>query len=229
MTASELPDRDLRLAMILRFGAAVPVLAAVFFIPAGTLAYWEAWVYMAVLLVPGFLAIQNLRKTSPELLVRRMQMREREVTQSRLVAASSLLFLIIYILPGLDHRFGWSSVPPLVVLAADAVVVFGFALVWRVFRENQYASRVVQVEGGQRVITTGPYASVRHPMYVGVALMILATPVALGSTWGLLPALTIVPILMVRILNEERVLARDLKGYTEYRQQVKYRLVPGVW
>lgn len=229
MPTSELPDRDLRRAMILRFGAAVPVLAAVFFIPAGTLAYWEAWVYMAVLLVPGFLAIQNLRKTAPELLVRRMQMREREVTQSRLVAASSLLFLLIFILPGLDHRFGWSSVPPLVVLAADAVVVLGFALVWRVFRENQYASRVVQVEGGQRVITTGPYASVRHPMYTGVALMILATPVALGSYWALLPALTIVPILMVRIRNEELVLDRDLIGYTEYRRRVKYRLVPGVW
>lgn len=229
MTTLNEGDPALRRAMIVRFSMAIPVLAAVFFIPAGTFAYWEAWVYMAVLLIPGFLAVQSLRRTAPDLLRRRMEMREREMTQRRLVASTSLLFAAIFIVPGLDHRFGWSSVPPLIVFAADAAVLLGFALVWRVFQENRYASRIVRVESGQRVITTGPYAAVRHPMYGGVALMILATPLALGSYWGLLPALSIVPILMVRIHDEERLLESELPGYREYQHKVKHRLIPGIW
>ncbi len=119
--------------------------------------------------------------------------------------------------------------PVTVVLLADLVVLFGYIVILRVFRENRYASRIVEVEQGQRVISSGPYAVVRHPMYVGTALMYLASPVALGSWWALLPALLIVPILVMRILNEEKVLAEGLPGYSEYMQKTRYRLIPGIW
>jgi protein-S-isoprenylcysteine O-methyltransferase Ste14 len=158
-----------------------------------------------------------------------MQMREREHAQRRIISLSLLWFVLAFVLPGLDRRFGWSDVPMPVVIAADLLVLLGYGLIVLVFRENQYASRTVRVEQGQRVITTGPYAWVRHPMYLGVTVMYLASPVALGSWWALLPALLIVPILVARILNEEQVLERELPGYREYEQRTRRRLVPGVW
>ena len=221
--------RSLRRKAYRLFAAAFLVMSALFFGTAGTLAYWEAWVYMGVLLIPMAFALQYLLKNSPDLLERRFQHREREQAQKRLIASSWIYFLVAFGLPGLDHRFGWSSVPVAVVLAADLVVFLGYMLILRVFRENQYAARTVQVEDRQSVITTGPYAVVRHPMYVGVLMMYLVSPVALGSYWALLPAAAIVPILVVRIMNEELVLERDLAGYAEYRLKTKYRLVPGVW
>ena len=146
----------------------IPVLWAILFIPAGTLAYWEAWLYLAILLIPMFFVFRYLLKHNPELLERRMQMREREVAQRRIIQVSYLYFLVAFILPGLDQRWGWSDVPPLIVLGADLVVLAGYGLFILVLRENQYAARTVQVEAGQQVISTGPYAFVRHPMYVGV-------------------------------------------------------------
>ena len=158
-----------------------------------------------------------------------MQMREREVAQRRIITLSYLYFLVAFTLPGFDRRWGWSDVPPLVVIAADLLVMLGYAMFVLVLRENQYAARTIQVEQGQRVISSGPYALVRHPMYLGVTLMYLASPLALGSYWVLLPALLIVPILVARIINEEKVLERDLAGYREYKQIIRYRLLPGVW
>jgi protein-S-isoprenylcysteine O-methyltransferase Ste14 len=207
----------------------IPVLGAILFIPAGTLAYWEAWLYLAIILIPMFFVFRYLLKNDPELLERRMQTREREIAQRRIISLSLIYFLLIFILPGLDKRWGWSHVPPLVVLAADLVVMLGYGLFFLVLRENQYASRTVQVEQGQQVVSSGPYAWVRHPMYVGVLLMYLASPLALGSYWALLPALLIIPILVARILNEEKVLERDLKGYREYAQVTRYRLLPRIW
>ena len=209
--------------------AAALVLAAVLFIPAGTLKYWEAWVYIAVLLIPMAFAVRYLLRRSPELLERRLQVRERETAQKRVIGAGWILFLAMFILPGLDFRFGWSSVPVPVVLAADLIVLLGYGLIIRVFAENQYAARTVQVEEEQRVIKTGPYAIVRHPMYVGTLMMYLVTPLALGSYWALIPAAFIIPMLVVRIRNEEQVLERDLAGYREYKLETKYRVVPGVW
>ena len=208
---------------------AIPALGALLFLPAGTLAYWEAWLYLAILLIPMFCVFRYLLKNDPQLLARRMQMRERELAQRRIIAASSLYFLVVFTLPGFDQRWGWSDVPPWAVIAADLVVLFGYGIFISVLRENQYASRTIQVEQGQRVISSGPYAFVRHPMYLGVTLMYLATPIALGSYWALLPALLIVPILVARIVNEEKVLERDLPGYREYERVTRYRLLPRVW
>ena len=208
---------------------AVPALWAILFVPAGTLAYWEAWLYLAILLIPMFFVFRYLLKHDPQLLERRMQMREREVAQRRIITLSYLYFLVAFTLPGFDRRWGWSDVPPLVVIAADLLVMLGYGMFVLVLRENQYAARTIQVEQGQRVISSGPYALVRHPMYLGVTLMCLASPLALGSYWALLPALLIVPILVARIINEEKVLERDLAGYREYKQITRYRLLPGVW
>jgi protein-S-isoprenylcysteine O-methyltransferase Ste14 len=208
---------------------AVPALWAILFVPAGTLAYWEAWLYLAILLIPMLFVFRYLLKNDPQLLERRMQMREREVAQRRIIALSYLYFLVAFTLPGFDRRWGWSDVPLLVVIVADLVVMLGYGMFVLVLRENQYAARTVQVEQSQRVISSGPYTFVRHPMYLGVTLMYLASPLALGSYWALLPAVLIVPILVARIINEEKVLQRDLPGYREYKQITRYRLLPGVW
>ena len=204
-------------------------LCLIFFVPAGTPDYWEAWVYLAVLFVPFLLVLAWLIRNSPELLARRIRVKEKESTQRMVVGVSGLLFLIGFLIPGLDHRYGWSAVPAWAVLAADLLFILGYVLVFLVFRENPFTSRVVEVEAGQRVISTGPYAVVRHPMYLGTSIMWLATPVALGSYWAV-PVFLIMPIVLVfRILNEEEVLLRELPGYREYTHNVKYRLIPGIW
>jgi len=207
----------------------VPVLWAVLFLPAGTLAYWQAWIYLAILLVPMFLVFRYLLRKHPALLERRMKMREKEVTQQRVVGLSAVYFLVAFLLPGLDKRWGWCDVPMWLVLVADLVVVLGYGLFILVLRENQFAARTVQVEEGQPVVSSGPYAVVRHPMYLGVMLMYLASPLALGSYWALLPCVLIVPVLVVRIANEEKTLERELKGYLEYEQKTRYRILPGIW
>ena len=204
-------------------------LCAILFIPAGTLAYWEAWIYLAILLIPMFVVFRYLLKNSPQLLERRMQMREREEPQKRIVKLSLFFFLVAYMLPGFDRRWEWSDVPPPVVIASDLLVMLGYGIIFLVLRENQYASRIVQVEQGQKVISTGPYAYVRHPMYLGAILMYLASPLALGSYWALLPAVLIIPILVARILNEEKLLQGELTGYRQYSQVTRYRLLPGIW
>ena len=213
----------------MRLVVGIPTIFAVLFIPAGTLAYWEAWLYLAVILIPFAFVVVYLFRHSPELLARRMHTREKETTQSRVIWLSLFYFLLIFILPGLDHRFGWSDVPMWLVLAADGIVLAGYGIIVLVFRENRYASRVVEVAQGQQVIDTGPYAVVRHPMYVGTLLMYFLTPLALGSYWALLPATLILPLLIVRIRNEETVLTRDLVGYAAYMQRTRYRLVPYIW
>jgi len=220
---------ELRRVVYTRMLLLIPVLGLIFFLPAGTLRYWEAWVYMGILLIPMFFAMSYFLKYEPEFLERRMRTREQETEQRAIIKWSVVWFLLAFILPGFDYRFGWSDVPVWVVLLADLVILLSYALILWVFRENRYASRVVEVEQTQQVIRSGPYAVVRHPMYVGVVLMYLASPVALGSWWALLPALLIIPIIVARIVNEEKVLARDLPGYTEYMQETRYRLIPGVW
>lgn len=229
MQTQQLSSNQLIRLVALRFLTAIPVLLVVFFLPAGTWHYWEAWLYLITLMTLLFLMMMYLLRNSPDLVERRMRMREREAEQSRLVPIWIFLLFGVFILPGLDHRFGWSDVPVAVVLAAQALVVIGYGIVFLVFRENRYASRVVEVEQEQQVISSGPYGVVRHPMYVGVTLMYVFSPLALGSWWAVLPALLIVPILAARIRNEEDVLKKGLPGYTEYMGKVKYRLLPGVW
>ena len=224
------PSRSrLAITALVRLVAAFVILLGFFLLSAGTVAYWEAWAYMTVLFVPMTLVLVYLFWKDPGLLERRMRTREREAEQGLVVKLGSLCYLLIFLLPGFDRRFGWSEVPVVAVVVADILFLLGYGLFVLVLRENSYASRVVEVEEGQRVIATGPYAIVRHPMYVAVIVIFVATPVALGSWWAVLPALPLIALLVARIRNEEKVLLRELEGYSEYSQVTKYRLIPGAW
>jgi protein-S-isoprenylcysteine O-methyltransferase Ste14 len=160
---------------------------------------------------------------------RRLQFQEKEPEQKLIIKISYLFFFLAFIIPGLDRRFGWSNVPVMLVLLADILVLFGYGVVFLTFRENPYASRTIEVTADQAVVSTGPYAIVRHPMYLGSLFIYIFSPLALGSYWATIPMLLIIPILAVRILNEESVLLRDLRGYREYMRKTRYRLIPGAW
>jgi protein-S-isoprenylcysteine O-methyltransferase Ste14 len=205
------------------------VLGGMFFLPAGTFAYWEAWTYIAVLFIPMFFVFIYLIKNEPELLARRLKMKEKEAEQSLIIKLSYIPFLIAFLLPGFDKRFGWSNVPVVVIIISDILVLLGYGIFFLVLKENPYASRIVEVEPEQTVITSGPYAKVRHPMYSGVLLLYIFSPLALGSYWAIIPTIFIIPVILARILSEEKILARDLKGYKEYMQKTRYRLIPGIW
>jgi protein-S-isoprenylcysteine O-methyltransferase Ste14 len=215
--------------MVTWFSAGFIVVALFLFLPAGSLLYWQAWVYLGVLFIPMIAVVNYFMKRDPGLLERRMRTREKYEPQKRIQALTGVLFFLGFLIPGLDYRFGWSFVPVPLVLAADVVVALGYLLIFLVFRENSYTSRIIDVEPGQRVVTTGPYALIRHPMYLGVTLMFLATPLALGS-WVAVPLFLLVPVFLVfRIRNEEEVLVRELPGYADYCSDVQYRLIPGIW
>jgi len=228
-SSSKVNPAGLKKTVTVRIVLVFAAMALVFFWSAGTFRYWQAWAYMAILLIPMLFVVAWLFRNDPELLERRMKAKERERRQRNIQMIGSLFFLGIYLLPGFDRRYGWSSVPVAVVIAADILVLAGYGLVFLVFRENRYASRVVEIDEKQTVITTGPYALVRHPMYVGVLIMYVLAPLALGSYWAVLPALPLIFILVARIRNEEKVLAEKLAGYREYMQRVKFRLIPGIW
>ena len=219
----------LRRTVILRTSLGLPIMALVIIMPSGRWNYWQGWMYLLTMSIPMFFMFAYLLKNDPALLLRRMHKREKEAVQRKIVSLTYLYFLTAFILPGLDVRFGWSHVPPVVSIIADAFFFAGYMVFFWVLVTNSFLSRVVEVENDQKVISTGPYALVRHPMYSAVIIMYLASPVALGSYWALLPAVLIVPLLIARIYNEEQVLLRDLSGYKEYTQSVVFRLVPGVW
>lgn len=229
MNAAQLSPRQLVAPVAMRWLFLLLALGILLFAPAWTFDYWQAWVYVGVVFVPFTCAMIYLVLTDPALVERRMRTREREPQQKWVQLLTGIWFMLIFVFPGLDKRLGWSSVPPGFVLGGDVVVLLGYLLVFLVLRENSYASRVVEVEAGQRVISSGPYALVRHPMYLGVLAMYLPTSLALGSYWGLIVALPLIPLMGARMLNEEKVLSAELPGYREYMQKVRYRLIPGLW
>ncbi|KPL76950.1 hypothetical protein ADN00_10195 [Ornatilinea apprima] len=229
MKPSPVASRQLIFTVIKFYLLAAALLMLLFFLPAGTFQYWQAWVYMVVILGPMLLVMVYLLRNDPELLARRMQFRERAADQNLITRLSILPFLAAFILPGFDRRFGWSHVPVWLAVTGQLLVLSGYVINFLVFRENSYASRIVEVSEGQTVISSGPYAIVRHPMYLGVMLLYRLSPLALGSYWGMIPALMIIPFIIVRIISEEKLLVKELKGYAEYRQKVRYRLIPGIW
>lgn len=210
----------------------IPVLlglGAAIFLPAWTLNYWQGWIYLAVLLLPMAAVFLYMAKTDPELVARRLNMNETNSGQKTIIRLSSPLFLLAYILPGFDVRLGWSKVPAVVSIIAAGMVLVGYYIFFRVIKENRFASRVIEVAQGQKVIDTGPYALVRHPMYTGMLLLYVMTPLALGSYWAMIPAAAIIPLIAARSVKEEELLTKDLPGYEAYLKKVKYRMLPGVW
>lgn len=205
------------------------ILALLFFLPAGTVNYWQAWMWLATIIFLMLITLAYLLKNDPALLERRMRMRERRGGQQKIILVSGIFLTLSFILPGFDVRYGWSQMPVWVAILSNAIVILGYLMVLLVFKTNSYTSRIVEVEAGQKVISTGPYAIVRHPMYVGSFLTYAFTPLALGSYWAFIPGLMILPVLVFRIIDEEKLLLRDLRGYPEYTQKVKYRMLPGIW
>lgn len=199
------------------------------FLPADSFRFWEAWVYSIAILIPLLITLMYLVKNDPALLERRMRVREKEKKQKLIIRLSRLPLVIGFLIPGFDFRYEWSHVSIPVVVVANIIVFLGYFLVFLVFRENTYTSRIVEVEKDQKVITTGPYSFVRHPMYSGMLLMFLSTPLALGSWWALLVFIFWPVVLITRIFNEEALLHRGLQGYTEYCRKVRYRLIPYIW
>jgi protein-S-isoprenylcysteine O-methyltransferase Ste14 len=207
-------------------------MGAIIFVAAGTTDYWQAWVYLAIFTIASLLTTLDLIKRDPELLQRRMRggpTAEKRPTQRLIMIFTSLGFVLLLVVPGLDHRLGWSTVPLYVVMSGDVLVVLGFFSIFLVYRENTYTSATIEIAANQKVIDTGPYALVRHPMYSSALVYMLATPLALGSYLGLLPFLAVVPFLIWRLFDEENMLTRELEGYTQYQQRVPYRLVPRIW
>lgn len=205
------------------------VLCTAFFLPARTLNYWEAWVYIGIIFSCASFAVVYFLKNDPQLLERRIKTKEKLKEQRLIIRAGWLIFLLIFLIPGFDKYYGWSDVPLALILISDIMVITGYLMVIAVFRENSYTSRVVDVESGQKVISTGPYAIVRHPMYSGNILMYGFTPLALASYWGLIGSVLLILLLVLRIRSEEKFLIINLDGYRDYLQKTRYRLIPGIW
>jgi len=221
--------KELVRAAVVRFAGGAVVLGAMFFGPAGTFSYWEAWVFLATLFVPMTFVVLYFLRHDPALLERRLKAKEERARQKSITGLVSVVWLAAFLIPGLDHRYGWSTVPPFLVVLSDVLVLAGYFIFFLTLRENRFASRVIRVEEGQTVITTGPYALVRHPMYSGVSLMLVFAPLALGSWWAMVPTLTTPVFLALRIKDEEEALLDELPGYREYTKQTVWRLIPRVW
>ncbi len=202
------------------------------FVPAGTVRYWQGWVYLAVFFGASLITTLDLLRRDPALLERRMSggpTAEQRGTQKVVMLGASAAFIALLVVPALDHRFGWSTIPLGVVVIGDVLVAVGFLFIFRVYRENTFTSATIEIAQNQTVVSTGPYAIVRHPMYASAMLYLIGTPLALGSYWGLLAVAAMVPFLIWRLFDEERMLVANLAGYAEYRRKVSYRLIPYIW
>ena len=208
------------------------VLGAVLFVPAGTLAYWQAWLFIVVFSLSTQAIGIYLALKDPALLARRLQAgpaAEQRLSQRIIITLGFASLVGVLVFSALDHRFGWSPVPVWISIAGDVLVALGLFIDLLVMRVNTFGASNIRVEEGQTVISTGPYAIARHPMYSGVLIMVIGVPLALDSWWGLLVLLLTIPVLIWRILDEETLLENELRGYREYAQRVRYRLVPYVW
>ncbi|TKT70611.1 isoprenylcysteine carboxylmethyltransferase family protein [Afipia massiliensis] len=216
-------------AGLLRSLAAI---AALLFIPAWSLRYWQGWVYLAIMGAASAAIILYLARHDDALIGRRLKVgpiAEKEKSQKIIQAFTSVAGIILILVPGFDYRWQWSHVPVALVSTGFVGVALGFIIMFLVFRENSFSSSIVEVAKDQTVVSTGPYAVVRHPMYVGAIVLFLATPLALGSWWAFIPAIILSAMIAVRLIDEERFLGRNLPGYDAYRSQVHYRLIPGLW
>ena len=219
----------LGLNALVKFISGLVLIGVMLFLPAWTFLYPNAWLFISLLFLPMLVMGIVLIIKSPALLEKRLDNKEKERAQQGVIALSGLIFPIGFILSALDFRFAWSAVPSWLVVAASVLFLSGYAMYAEVMRENAYLSRTVEVQEGQTVISGGLYGVVRHPMYLATLFMFLPLPLILGSLWGLIPFALYPVVIVIRILNEEKILTDGLAGYAEYKSKVKYRLIPFIW
>lgn len=222
-------NNNLFLQGLSKFFAGLVIVMVLLFIPAGTFAYWQAWLFIGVLFVPMFLFGLVLMKRNPDLLRKRLSAKEKESEQKRVVAISGVMFVAMFIIAGFNHRFDWWMLPDGIVLSAAAAFLLGYVMYAEVMRENVWLSRIIEVHENQQVVDKGLYGVVRHPMYTSTLILFLSMPLILSSPWSFVIMLLYIPIIVKRIINEESVLSNELDGYAEYKQKVRYRLIPYLW
>lgn len=222
-------DKALLLQALIKFLAGLILFGLLLFLPAGTFEYWNAWVLIAALFGPMLFLGAVLLIKSPELLAKRLASKEKESQQKTVVALSALMFLASFILAGLDFRYGWTSLPSWMVWTSTGVLLMSYLMYAEVMRENAYLSRTIEVQENQKVIDTGLYGIVRHPMYSATVFLFLSMPLVLGSMMSFVVMLVYIPIINARIKNEEKVLSEGLPGYQEYKQKVRSKVIPFIW
>ena len=222
-------DSKLFMQAVTKFLAGLLLVGLLLFLPAGTFAFWQAWLLIFILFVPMFIAGLIMMKKSPDLLRKRLNAKEEQAEQKTVILLSGLMFLAAFIAAGLNFRFGWVILSGAVSFVAAIVFLFAYILYAEVMRENAYLSRTVEVQDNQKVIDTGLYGIVRHPMYLSTLLLFLAMPLVLGSIISFAIMLAYIPIISMRIRNEEQVLEEGLEGYKEYKQRVRYKVIPLIW
>ena len=214
---------------IIKFALGVLIIGALVFIPANTLSYWNGWLFMGLLFIPMFIAVIIMMIKSPELLKKRLNAKEKENEQKQVILLSGLMFLAGFIIAGLNYRFGWVLLPKSVEIVSSIIFIIAYILYAEVLRENVYLSRTIEVQENQKVVDTGLYGIVRHPMYAVTILLFLSMPLVLGSLISFAIFLVYPFIIAKRIKNEEEVLEKELEGYAEYKKKVKYKMIPFIW
>lgn len=222
-------DLKLLVQAIIKFSLGVLLVGLLLFVPAGTVDYFNGWLLMGILFIPMFAAGILLMILNPDLLRKRLDARESESEQKTVVALSGLIFIAVFIIAGLNYRYQWIVMPRWTALTGAAVFLLSYVLYAEVLRENTYLSRTIEVQQDQKVVDTGLYGIVRHPMYAVTILLFLSIPVVLGSPFSFLVMLFYIPIIAKRIRNEESVLEKGLEGYSEYKEKVRYKVIPFVW
>ncbi len=212
-----------------KFACGLVMVGLLIFLPAGTIAYTYGWLFIGLLFAPMLIAGFLMLAKSPEFLKKRLDVKEKQGAQKGVIAASGLMFIVGFVMAGLDFRFGWSQMSTPVVIAASVLFLIAYALYAEVMRENAYLSRTIKVEEGQKVVDTGLYGIVRHPMYAVTILLFLMIPLVLGSYYALIAFAFYPAIIIVRLKDEEALLTKELPGYAEYKQKVKYRIIPFIW
>jgi protein-S-isoprenylcysteine O-methyltransferase Ste14 len=221
--------QSLAVRLIARSVIAFVFIAVFLFVPAGSVHYWQGWVFLAIIFVPMVFTSFYFYKKDPQLVERRLQSQETVSEQKVIMKLASPLFFASFLIPGLDYRFGWSHVPLWVTIVSQVIALAGYLFTYWVLEVNSFASRTIRVEAEQKVISTGPYRLVRHPMYFGAVVMLLFAPLGLGSYWAFPGFALLVVLIVLRLLNEEKVLLQQLPGYSEYCLQTRHHLIPGIW
>ena len=228
ITKNEL-RRKILLKVLIRFFLVFIFIGILLFVPAGSLKYFNGWLFIAGLLIPMTFALIYLYINDPELLEKRINLKEKEDAQKKYIKLSIIFYIVVYIIPGLDYRFNWSNVPMWLVLVSLTVMIFGYVMFIIVMLQNRYASRVIEIQNEQKLIDNGLYSIVRHPMYLSATILYLPSSIVLGSYFALIPMLLLPFLLAFRIKNEEKVLSEGLPGYEEYMKKVRYRMIPFIW